>query len=109
MYLLGFSLDNLVDGATLAVGFVVTTPSWCWKHRPAHRDGGATVRRGAEGAREIGFTIVSMTRPRGRLHPGVAAPGLIGRLFREFAVTIAVAIWYRGSCRSRLPMLCARF
>mgnify|MGYP003693959593 CR=1 FL=1 len=113
MYLLGFSLDNLsLMALTLAVGFVVDDAIVVLENIVRHTELGEQPFDAAlEGAKEIGFTIVSMTLSLVAVFiPVLLLQGLIGRLFREFAVTIAVAILVSGFVSLTLtPMLCARF
>ncbi len=113
MYLLGFSLDNLsLMALTLAVGFVVDDAIVVLENIVRHTEMGEEPFEAAlKGAREIGFTIVSMTLSLVAVFiPVLLLQGLIGRLFREFAVTIAVAILVSGFVSLTLtPMLCARF
>ena len=113
MYLLGFSLDNLsLMALTLAVGFVVDDAIVVLENIVRHTEMGEKPFEAAlNGAREIGFTIVSMTLSLVAVFiPVLLLQGLIGRLFREFAVTIAVAILVSGFVSLTLtPMLCARF
>ena len=113
MYLLGFSLDNLsLMALTLAVGFVVDDAIVVLENIVRHTELGEQPFDAAlKGAKEIGFTIVSMTLSLVAVFiPVLLLQGLIGRLFREFAVTIAVAILVSGFVSLTLtPMLCARF
>ncbi|HSE45924.1 MAG TPA: efflux RND transporter permease subunit, partial [Gemmatimonadales bacterium] len=113
MYLLGFSLDNLsLMALTLAVGFVVDDAIVVLENIVRHTELGEKPFDAAlNGAKEIGFTIVSMTLSLVAVFiPVLLLQGLIGRLFREFAVTIAVAILVSGFVSLTLtPMLCARF
>ncbi|HTS87560.1 MAG TPA: efflux RND transporter permease subunit, partial [Gemmatimonadales bacterium] len=113
MYLLGFSLDNLsLMALTLAVGFVVDDAIVVLENIVRHTEMGEPPFEAAlNGAREIGFTIVSMTISLVAVFiPILLLQGLIGRLFREFAITIAVAILTSMLVSLTLtPMLCARF
>ncbi len=113
MYLLGFSLDNLsLMALTLAVGFVVDDAIVVLENIVRHTEMGEKPFEAAlNGAREIGFTIVSMTISLVAVFiPLLLLQGLIGRLFREFAVTIAVAILVSMFVSLTLtPMLCARW
>jgi HAE1 family hydrophobic/amphiphilic exporter-1 len=113
MYLLGFSLDNLsLMALTLAVGFVVDDAIVVLENIVRHTEMGEKPFDAAlNGAREIGFTIVSMTVSLVAVFiPLLLLQGLIGRLFREFAVTIAVAILVSMFVSLTLtPMLCARW
>ncbi len=113
MAVLGYSLDNLsLMALTLAVGFVVDDAIVMLENVVRHMEMGKRPFQAAlDGAREIGFTIVSMTLSLVAVFiPILFLGGLIGRLFREFAVTIAVAILVSGVVSLTLtPMLCARF
>jgi len=113
MYLLGYSLDNLsLMALTLSVGFVVDDAIVMLENVVRHMEMGKPARQAAlDGAREIGFTILSMTLSLVAVFiPLLFLGGLIGRLFREFAVTISVSILV--SCFVSLtltPMLASRF
>jgi len=113
MYLLGYSLDNLsLMALTLSVGFVVDDAIVMLENIVRHMEMGKPPMQAAlEGAREIGFTIVSMTLSLVAVFiPLLFMGGLIGRLFREFAVTISVAILVSGFVSLTLtPMLGSRF
>jgi HAE1 family hydrophobic/amphiphilic exporter-1 len=113
MWMLGFSLDNLsLMALTLAVGFVVDDAIVMLENIVRHLEMGKTPLQAAlDGSREISFTILSMTLSLVAVFiPLLFMPGLVGRLFREFAVTIGVAILVSGFVSLTLtPMLCARF
>jgi HAE1 family hydrophobic/amphiphilic exporter-1 len=113
MYMLGFSLDNLsLMALTLSVGFVVDDAIVMLENIVRHIEKGEGVMEAAlNGSREIGFTIVSMTLSLVAVFiPLLFLGGLIGRLFREFAVTIGVAILMSGFVSLTLtPMLCSRW
>jgi HAE1 family hydrophobic/amphiphilic exporter-1 len=113
MYLLGFSMDNLsLMALTLCVGFVVDDAIVMLENIVRHLEMGKPALRAAlDGSHEIGFTIVSMTLSLVAVFiPVLLLGGLIGRLFREFAVTIAIAILVSGFVSLTLtPMLCSRF
>jgi hydrophobic/amphiphilic exporter-1 (mainly G- bacteria), HAE1 family len=113
MYLLGYSLDNLsLMALTLSVGFVVDDAIVMLENIFRHMEMGKKPMQAAlDGAREIGFTIVSMTLSLVAVFiPLLFMGGLIGRLFREFAVTISVAILVSGFVSLTLtPMLGSRF
>ncbi|HEX5387861.1 MAG TPA: efflux RND transporter permease subunit [Gemmatimonadales bacterium] len=113
MYLLGFTLDNLsLMALTLAVGFVVDDAIVMLENIVRHMEMGKTPWRAAlDGSREIGFTIISMTASLVAVFiPIMFLGGLIGRLFREFSVTIAIAILVSGFVSLTLtPMLCSRY
>jgi HAE1 family hydrophobic/amphiphilic exporter-1 len=113
MYLMGYSLDNLsLMALTLSVGFVVDDAIVMLENIVRHMEMGKPPMRAAlDGAREIGFTIISMTLSLTAVFiPVLFLGGIIGRLFHEFAVTIGVAILVSGFVSLTLtPMLCSRF
>ena len=113
MKLLGFSLNNLTLMAlSLAVGFVVDDAIVMLENIVRHMESGKSAMESAiEGSREIGFTIVSMTLSLVAVFiPVLLLPGIVGRLFNEFAITISVAILISGFISLTLtPMLCSRF
>jgi HAE1 family hydrophobic/amphiphilic exporter-1 len=113
MYLLNYSLDNLsLMALTLCVGFVVDDAIVMLENIVRHMEMGKPPFQAAlDGAREIGFTIVSMTLSLTAVFiPVLFMGGLIGRLFNEFAVTIGIAILVSGFVSLSLtPMLCSRF
>jgi HAE1 family hydrophobic/amphiphilic exporter-1 len=113
MYVLGYSLDNLsLMALTLSVGFVVDDAIVVLENIVRHREQGQDRLAAAlAGAREIGFTIVSMTLSLVAVFiPVLFMGGILGRLLREFAVTIAVAILISGLVSLTLtPMLASRY
>jgi len=113
MYVLDFSLDNLsLMALTLAVGFVVDDAIVMLENVVRHMEMGKKPMQAAlDGASEIGFTILSMTISLVAVFiPLLFMGGIVGRLFREFAVTIAVAILVSGVVSLTLtPMLASRF
>ena len=113
MYVLDFSLDNLsLMALTLAVGFVVDDAIVMLENIVRHMEMGKKPLQAAlDGASEIGFTILSMTVSLVAVFiPLLFMGGIVGRLFREFAVTIAVAILVSGAVSLTLtPMLASRF
>jgi len=113
MYLMGYSLDNLsLMALTLSVGFVVDDAIVMLENIVRHMEKGKPAMQAAlDGAREIGFTILSMTLSLTAVFiPVLLMGGIIGRLFHEFAVTIGVAILVSGFVSLTLtPMLCSRF
>ncbi len=113
MYLMGYSLDNLsLMALTLSVGFVVDDAIVMLENIVRHLEKGKRPMQAAlDGAREIGFTILSMTLSLTAVFiPVLLMGGIIGRLFHEFAVTIGVAILVSGFVSLTLtPMLCSRF
>ena len=95
MYVLGYSLDNLsLMALTIAVGFVVDDAVVMIENIARHIEDGATPMEAAiRGAGEIGFTIVSMSISLIAVFiPLFLMGGIVGLLFREFAVTVAVSI-----------------
>jgi len=113
MALLSFSVDNLsLMALTLAVGFVVDDAIVMLENIVRHLEMGKPPMRAAlEGAAEVSFTIVSMTLSLSAVFiPLLFMGGIIGRLLREFAITIGVAILVSGVVSLTLtPMLCSRF
>ena len=111
MVLLGFSLNNLTLMAlTIATGFVVDDAIVMTENIARHIEGGMAPRAAAlAGSRQIGFTIVSLTLSLiAVLIPLLFMGDVVGRLFREFAVTLAVAILISAAVSLTLaPMLCA--
>src|SRR5437660_1365266 len=112
MYLLDFSLDNLsLMALTLSVGFVVDDAVVMLENIVRRMEEGEGAREAAlKGSREIGFTIISMTVSLVAVFiPVLFLSGILGRLFREFAITISVAILVSGFVSLSLtPMLCSR-
>jgi HAE1 family hydrophobic/amphiphilic exporter-1 len=113
MKLLGFTIDTLsMMAMTLCVGFVVDDAIVMLENIVRHMEMGKTRLQAAyEGAREVGFTIISMTISLVAVFiPVLFLEGIIGRLLREFSITIAVAILISGVVSLSLtPMLCSRF
>lgn len=113
MYLLGFSLDNIsLVALTLSVGFVVDDAIVVLENIVRHQEMGEDPLTAAlNGSREISFTILSMTLSLVAVFiPILFMGGILGRLFSEFAVTMAAAILVSGFISLTLtPMLCARF
>ncbi len=112
MYAFNFSINNMTLLAlTLSVGFVVDDAIVMLENIVRHIEGGMRPFEAAlKGAREIGFTIISITVSLIAVFiPVLLMGGMVGRVFREFAVTIAVAIIISGFVSLTLtPMLCAR-
>ncbi|HET6230580.1 MAG TPA: efflux RND transporter permease subunit [Longimicrobiaceae bacterium] len=113
MWALGYSLDNLsLMAITLAVGFVVDDAIVMLENIVRHLEmGKPPLQASLDGAKEVGFTILSMTISLTAVFiPLLFMGGVIGMLFREFAVTIAVSILVSGVVSLTLtPMLCSRF
>ena len=112
MYVFGFSINNMTLLAlTLSVGFVVDDAIVMLENIVRHIEGGMRPFEAAlKGAREIGFTIISITFSLIAVFiPVLLMGGMVGRVFREFAVSIAIAIIISGFVSLTLtPMLCAR-
>jgi HAE1 family hydrophobic/amphiphilic exporter-1 len=112
MYAFGFSINNMTLLAlTLSVGFVVDDAIVMLENIVRHVEGGMRPFEAAlKGAREIGFTIISITFSLIAVFiPVLLMGGIVGRVFREFAVSISVAIIVSGFVSLTLtPMLCAR-
>jgi hydrophobe/amphiphile efflux-1 (HAE1) family protein len=112
MYLLGYSLDNLSFMAlTIAVGFVVDDAIVMIENITRHVEAGEpSLSAASKGAREITFTIISMTASLVAVFiPLFFMGGMLGRLFREFAVTVAVALLVSAVVSLTLiPMMCGR-
>jgi HAE1 family hydrophobic/amphiphilic exporter-1 len=113
MATLDFSLDNMsMMALILAIGFVVDDAIVMLENIVRHIEAGMEPYEAALlGSKEIGFTIVSMTVSLAAVFiPILFMGGILGRLFREFAVTITVAILMSGIVSITLtPMLCSRF
>lgn len=113
MSLLGFSLNNLTLMAlTLSVGFVVDDAIVVLENIVRHMELGLPPYEAAvKGSAEIGFTVLSMTLSLVAVFiPILFMQGIIGRLFKEFSVTISVAILVSGFISLSLtPMLCSKF
>ena len=112
MYAFDFSINNMTLLAlTLSVGFVVDDAIVMLENIVRHIEGGMRPFEAAlKGAREIGFTIVSITFSLIAVFiPVLLMGGMVGRVFREFAVSVSVAIIVSGFVSLTLtPMLCAR-
>ena len=113
MYLLNFSINNIsMMALILSIGFVVDDAIVMLENIVRHIEHGEKPYAAAlTGSREIGFTIVSMTLSLAAVFiPILFMSGILGRLFREFAVTICTAILISGMVSISLtPMLCSRF
>lgn len=113
MYMMGYSVNNLsLMALTLSVGFVVDDAIVMLENIVRHIEKGErAVEAAFKGAREIGFTIVSMTLSLVAVFiPVFFMGGILGRLLHEFAVTIGAAILISGFISLTLtPMLCSRF
>jgi multidrug efflux pump len=112
MWLLGYSLDNLsLMALTISVGFVVDDAIVMIENMTRMREKGMPALPAAlEGARQIGFTVVSITLSLIAVFiPLLFMPGIVGRIFREFSVTLAVAVAFSAVISlSVTPMIAAR-
>jgi len=112
MVVLGYSLDNLsLMGLTIAVGFVVDDAIVVIENIMRHiEDGTDPMSAALKGTREVGFTVISMTVSLIAVFiPLLFMKGIVGRLFREFSVTVSVALIMSALISLTLtPMLCAR-
>ncbi len=112
MFLFGYSIDNIsLLAITLSVGFVVDDAIVMLENIDRHiEEGQRPFEAALVGSREIGFTILSMTLSLVAVFiPVLLMGGVVGRVFREFAVTISCAILVSGFVSLTLtPMLCAR-
>ncbi len=113
MYMVGFSLDNLsLMALTISVGFVVDDAIVMLENIYRHvEDGMAPMEAAYRGAGEIGFTIVSISVSLVAVFiPLLLMSGIVGRLFREFAITVTLTIAISVIVSLTLtPMLCSRF
>jgi len=111
MYLLGFSLNNLsLMALTIATGFVIDDAIVVLENITRYREAGATSLQAAlRGAREIGFTVLSISLSLVAVFiPILLMGGVVGRLFREFAVTLSAAIAISLFVSlTTTPMMCA--
>jgi multidrug efflux pump len=112
MYLLGYSLDNFsLMALTIATGFVVDDAIVVMENTTRHIEAGMTRMRAAlKGASEVGFTVISMSLSLIAVFiPFQLAGGIVGKLFREFTVTLSVAILISLVISlTATPMMCAR-
>jgi len=113
MYLLGYSLDNLsLMALTISTGFVVDDAIVVIENIARHMEAGmGAFQATMKGSSEIGFTVLSMSASLVAVFiPILMMGGIVGRLFREFAVTLSVAIAVSLFVSlTTTPMLCARF
>jgi len=113
MYFMGYSLDNLsLMGLTIAVGFVVDDAIVMLENIYRHIEAGMPAREAAlKGSAEIGFTIVSISLSLVAVFiPLLLMGGVIGRLFREFAITVTMTIAVSAFVSLTLsPMMCSLF
>jgi multidrug efflux pump len=112
MYLLGYSLDNFsLMALTIATGFVVDDAIVVMENTTRHIEAGMTRMQAAlKGASEVGFTVVSMSLSLIAVFiPFQLAGGIVGKLFREFTVTLSVAILISLVISlTTTPMMCSR-
>ena len=113
MYLMDYSLDNLsLMALTIAVGFVVDDAIVMLENIYRHiEDGMRPMEAALKGAAEIGFTIVSISASLIAVFiPLLLMGGIVGRLFREFAMTVTIAVVVSAIVSLTLtPMMCSRF
>jgi multidrug efflux pump len=113
MYLVGYSIDNLsLMALAISTGFVVDDAIVVLEDITRHMEGGmGPVQAAFKGAREIGFTVLSMSTSLVAVFiPILLMAGIVGRLFREFAVTLSTAIGVSLLISlTTTPMLCAKF
>ena len=113
MYAMDYSLDNLsLMGLTIAIGFIVDDAIVMLENIHRHiEDGMAPMQAAIQGAREVGFTIVAMSISLVAVFiPLLLMGGILGRLFREMAVTVSVAILLSMIVSLTLtPVMCSRF
>ncbi|MEP7049944.1 MAG: efflux RND transporter permease subunit, partial [Pseudomonadota bacterium] len=112
MYLLGYSLDNLsLMALTISTGFVVDDAIVVTENITRYiEDGKSPLQAALLGAKQIGFTILSITASLLAVFlPLLLMGGIVGRLFREFAVTLSLAIGFSALVSLTLtPTMCAR-
>ncbi len=112
LYLCGYSVDNLsLMALTIATGFVVDDAIVVIENITRHLESGLTPLHAAlKGAKEIGFTVLSISISLIAVFiPILMMGGIVGRLFREFAVTLSVAIVISLAISlTTTPMMCAR-
>ncbi|HWW50876.1 MAG TPA: multidrug efflux RND transporter permease subunit [Verrucomicrobiae bacterium] len=113
MYLLGYSIDNLsLMALTISTGFVVDDAIVVIENITRYLEAGVpTMRAALKGSAEIGFTVLSMSTSLIAVFiPILMLGGIVGRLFREFAVTLSVTIIVSLFVSlTATPMMCARF
>src|SRR5205085_2515210 len=112
MWFCGFSLDNLsLMALTIGTGFVVDDAIVMIENIVRHMEEGESPMQAAlEGAREIGFTVISLTLSLIAVFiPLLFMTGLVGRMFREFALTLTIAVVISAIVSLTLtPMMCSR-
>src|SRR5438132_12535909 len=112
MYLCGYSLDNLsLMALTISTGFVVDDSIVVIENVTRHLEQGVSPMKAALiGAREVGFTVLSISLSLVAVFtPIILMGGIVGRLFREFAITLSSAILVSLVISlTTTPMMCAR-
>jgi multidrug efflux pump len=112
MWVFGFSLDNLsLMALTIGTGFIVDDAIVMIENIVRNMDNGKTPLQAAfDGAREIGFTVISLTVSLIAVFiPLLFMTGLVGRMFREFALTLTIAVVVSAAISLTLtPMMCGR-
>jgi multidrug efflux pump len=112
LYLMGYSIDNLsLMALTIATGFVVDDAIVVIENITRHTENGMSPMQAAlHGAEEIGFTVLSISISLIAVFiPILLMPGIVGRLFREFAIALSVAIIFSLMISLTMtPMMCAR-
>src|SRR5207244_7738715 len=113
MFVIGYSLDNLsLMGLTIAVGFVVDDAIVMLENIYRHLEGGLSpVDAAVKGAQEIGFTIISISVSLVAVFiPLLLMGGIVGRLFREFAVTVTRTVLFSAFVAlTPAPIICCLF
>ncbi len=113
MYLLGFSLDTLsLLALTLSIGFVVDDSIVVLENIVRHNEMGKNAFQSAmDGSKQISITVFSMSLALSAVFiPFIWMPGILGKVFHEFALTIVIAIYCSGFISLTLnPMLCSRY
>jgi multidrug efflux pump len=113
MYLLGYSLDNLsLMALIIATGFVVDDAIVVLENITRHMEAGMPRFQAAiQGAREVGFTVLSMSLSLVAVFiPILLMGGIVGRMFREFSITLSVAVLVSLAVSlTTTPMMCSRF
>ncbi|MGA3279668.1 MAG: efflux RND transporter permease subunit [Smithella sp.] len=113
MYIFGYTLDNLsLMGLTIAVGFVVDDAIIMLENIYRHIENGLSPKEAAiKGSGEIGFTIISISTSLVAVFiPLLCMSGIVGRLFREFAITVTMTIAISAFVALTLsPMMCSLF
>lgn len=113
MYLLGFSLDILsLLALTLAIGFIIDDSIVVLENIVRHVEMGKSAYQAAiDGSKQISITVLTMSLALAAVFiPFVWMPGILGRIFNEFSLTIVIAIFASGLISLSLnPMLCSRY